>query len=643
MKRLGIYLTFDPEGRIDRYVGYFLRELRACVSSLAVVCNMEEIRQGEENIRPYADQVYFRKNIGFDAGGFKDALCDFIGWDTVLQYDELVLANDSMFGPFRPMSGIFEEMEQKPVDFWGLSKHGEYKRDKHHTPEHIQSFFLAIRCKMLHSEHFRRYWESMPYFASYEQIVREYELEFTVHFSRLGYTFRSSADNAANDSTNLRNNYCQFAYIPYDLIKRRNFPFLKRKSVGSFTQPDVSQFSFCQALSYIERETSYPIDLVWESLIHKFNVADLQKKLCLQYIISPPQEAKSAYAAILVLISHESSFEYVCEYLERLSGQYKVVICAEEAGLLEPYQDSGYECEEIPQQGFPQFLSGFHAYDYVCVLHDVDMTSLIKPSYEGKAVFQSIWENLVRDAPYVSGVIEKFEKNPRLGFLAPPQSVVGEGISELGRAWNGSYEKVCDISAQMGLDCNLSAARPPYRVTENFWIRGRILKKLERMGPEDIPLLPYLWSYLAQDAECYSGIVECAEYAAMNGINLQYYLEQICGQIRTQYKEFQSFSKLQSLIGYGALQDYCRKYARVYAYGTGVISEYFQDVLPEIEAYIVSDGQPKQDAFHGVPVKYLSEIELSSDCGVVLCLTKGTQEQVIKLLEARNYTHYFCV
>ena len=643
MKRLGIYLIYDRHKRIDRYIGYMLKELKTCVSSLVVVCNMEEIIQGEENIRPHADQVFFRKNIGFDAGGFKDALCTFLGWDAVLQYDELVLVNDTMFGPFYPMADIFENMEKKPVDFWGLTTYGERIRRGTHVSENIESFFLVIRSKLLHNCCFCQYWESMPYYLSQEKAVWHYEYKFTEFFSQLGYTYDTLADNRANDSANLKNNYCQCSLIPYELSSRRNFPFVKRKYIATFKPLDVTHEEFYQILNYIEQETDYPIDLIWENLIHTYNIADLQKKLCLQYIISPLQEVKSTHAAILVLISYESSFEYVCEYLERHTGQYKAVVCSARAELLRPYQDSGYECEEIPEQGFPQFLSGFHAYDYVCVLHDMDMTSLKKPSYIGKSLFYSVWENLIKNPLYVSGVIEKFEKNPRLGFLTTPQTNPGECLGELGTGWNGTFERVRGIADRMGLHCNLSALKPPYRVAEDFWIRGRILKKLERMEPEDIPLLPYLWSYLAQDAECYSGIVECAEYAAMNGINLQYYLEQICGQIRTQYKEFQSFSKLQSLIGYGALQDYCRKYARVYAYGTGVISEYFQDVLPEIEAYIVSDGQPKQDAFHGVPVKYLSEIELSSDCGVVLCLTKGTQEQVIKLLEARNYTHYFCV
>ena len=93
MKRLCIFLTYDKDKIIDRYVGYMLKELKSCVQYLVVVCNMTEIVRGAEILEKYADKILYRENIGFDAGGFKEALCDYIGWDTVLKYDELILAN----------------------------------------------------------------------------------------------------------------------------------------------------------------------------------------------------------------------------------------------------------------------------------------------------------------------------------------------------------------------------------------------------------------------------------------------------------------------------------------------------------------------------------------------------------------------
>ena len=164
MKRICIYLTYDKQKIVDKYIGYMLKELKTCVDYLVVVCNEDQVVRGRDILEQHADIIFYRENIGLDAGGFKDALTRFIGWEKVLEYDELVLANDSMFGPFLSMKSIFSEMKRKDIDFWGLSGHGEYRKEGlDYFPEHIQSFFITIRSKMLRSSHFKRYWEEMPY------------------------------------------------------------------------------------------------------------------------------------------------------------------------------------------------------------------------------------------------------------------------------------------------------------------------------------------------------------------------------------------------------------------------------------------------------------------------------------------------
>ena len=118
MKRICIYLTFDSQKIVDRYIGYMLKELKTCVDYLAVVCNEDNVVQGKNVLQQYANVIFYRENIGLDAGGFKDALTKFIGWKKILEYDELVLVNDSLFGPFSSMKNIFYIMEKVPVG-WG--------------------------------------------------------------------------------------------------------------------------------------------------------------------------------------------------------------------------------------------------------------------------------------------------------------------------------------------------------------------------------------------------------------------------------------------------------------------------------------------------------------------------------------------
>lgn len=645
-KRLGIYLVYDKQGVVDKYIGYFLKDLRSCITSLVVVCNMEHIIQGEEILRKYADQVFFRENLGFDAGGFKDALCKLIGWETVLGYDELVLANDSMFGPFCPMRTIFDEMGRREVDFWGLTKNGPYQKNGiDEYPEHIQTFFLVIRSALLHSSDFRTYWESMGYFQSFNQTVREYELHFTPHFASLGYSYDVLADIDANNSKRFENNYGQYAKIPYELMRKRNFPFFKKKPLTDEFDllEEQTQENMRLSLDYIDRETLYDVNLIWDNVIRTLDVADLQRTLHFQYIISPSSSGFNGSTAVIVFISYGDSAEYVLEYLRLLPEECSIWVVASCEKLLEPYQGSRCCCQTVVPQHVNHYLAGFCTYDYICVLHDMDLTSKNRRSCIGKSEFYGVWENLLKNGDYVSGVEECFVKESRLGLLAPPQLNFAEHFGEIGRGWNGVYQEVRRTAERLRLNCQISENKGPYRVTENFWIRGAALTRLKDMTEDELQYLPYLWSYLAQDAGYYSGIVESAEYASMNEVNLQYYLDQITDQVRQQYGTFDYFFEMQKLVLKPALREFCSKYSRIYVYGTGLTARRYQDLLADIDAYVISDGQVKLMELNGVPVKFLSEIDLTDDCGIVLCMFKANQAHAIKLLQDRGFHNFFCV
>lgn len=645
-RRLGVYLVYDRQNIVDEYIGYFLKELRGCVSTLVVVCNMEHIARGEEILRKYADQIFFHGNVGFDAGGFKDALCSLIGWETVLGYDELVLANDSMFGPFRPMQEIFDEMDMRKTDFWGLTKNGPYQKagiDEY--PEHIQTFFLVIRSKLLHSGHFRDYWESMGYFQSFNQTIREYELRFTPHFAHLGYTYDVLADIDANNSENLENNYGQYAKIPYELMQKRNFPFFKKKPLSDEFDllEEQTQESMRQAIDYIDHHTNYDINLIWDNVIRTLNVADLQRTLHFQYIISPSSAGLNGSTVVVVFVSHESSAEYVLEYLRMLPERCSIRVAAHSAKLLEPYQESGYCCQTVVPRQMNHYLAEFCTYDYVCVLHDTDLTSQNRRSCTGKSAFYGVWENLLKNGGHISGIEECFTKEPRLGFLAPPQLNFAEHFAEIGTGWNGMCKGARNIAERLGLNCQISENKVPFRVTNDFWMRGHILSRLKDMTEDELQYLPYLWSYLAQDAGCYSGVVESTDYASMNEVNLKYYLDQIATGVRNQYGSFEYFFELQKRILEPALLDFCKKYERIYIYGTGLTARRYRDLFPKIDAFVISDGQVKLEELYGTPVRYLSEIKLSDDCGIVLCLFKANQAQVMEQLKKCGFQNYFCV
>lgn len=645
MNRMCIYLTYDDQKVIDGYIGYMLKELKTCVDYIVVIVNETEVIRGRSILEEYADDIFYRKNIGFDAGGFKEALCYLIGWHKIMYYDELVLVNDSMFGPFKSMQSIFTEMDRKKADFWGLIKHGEQKNgNMGYIPEHIQSFFYVIRKKMLHCLEFKEYWNKLPYFNTFEEVIRQHEIKFTKYFADKGFTYAALADSTVNDSRNVDNNFCQYSRISYELIKKRNFPFLKKQQISLDVLGEATQENFRLAIDYVDIETDYDVNLIWNNIIRTLNITDLYRNLHLNYIISPGKNnTVPCSVKIIIFSSYDNSAEYIKEYLSKLSKNYVIKIYVKNQSQLEEYRDVGLEAEIAIPEKVIESLKEAGLYDFVCFLRDIDFESEARPKYEGKSYLYNIWENLIKDENHISGIINKFQEEPYLGFLTHPKPNFEKQFGGCGNKWNGNFKKISNIISQLRINCKLSEHLAPYRVTDCFWIRGCILDHLKSIRETDYKYLPYLWSYFAQDSGYYCGVVESVDYASMNEVNLQCYLDEIVAQNMQYFGNFQTFQEMKEQVGKGRLDEFCRRYSRILIYGAGYLGKRYRKLLTNVEAYIVSEGNLKSDDIEGVPVKYLSEIEKIENCGIVLCLNQKNQSQVIPVLEKYGVKNYISV
>ena len=185
-KRLGIFVFFGEKGGIDGCTLYLAGEVKKYVSDLAIICNGAVGDKDRAMLEEITGQFFVRENTGYDCGAFKDALENFIGWEKVDGYEELLLINDSCFGPLHSLDSVFDAMEGRDLDFWGLTEHMPARRNNYskqmYPPYHIQSYFLVIRAKMLRSAEFRKFWAELELSDSYVETVDNYELRFTPYF-----------------------------------------------------------------------------------------------------------------------------------------------------------------------------------------------------------------------------------------------------------------------------------------------------------------------------------------------------------------------------------------------------------------------------------------------------------------------------
>ncbi len=269
MNRLCIYVTYNKENKIEAYVGYMLKALREYVTTLYVVCNYSKIVKGrKEYVEPYADEIFYRENRGYDAGAYKDMLCTVLGWEEVSQYDELVMMNDSFFGPFYDLSVCFETMEKQTCDFWGMTRSygGYFSSVECSYGPHIQSYFLGFSKNVLTCQSFRNFWKALIYPESYEKAVVNFEFALNDYFKNQSFVSMTLTDVWG---MTFQENENPFLSCSLELIRDKSFPLLKKKSLLIRNAGFENAFN---AVRFLEENSSYPVKWIWDIIDSQFYI-----------------------------------------------------------------------------------------------------------------------------------------------------------------------------------------------------------------------------------------------------------------------------------------------------------------------------------------------------------------------------------
>ena len=178
-KRLGIFCTYDTDGVVDDYILYLLNAIKPMLNHLSIVCNGKLNSEGQKRLSEITDDILVRTNEGFDMEAWRQGILK----NNLSDYDELVLFNDSFYGPFYPFEKIFSEMDTKypEADFWGITIHGKTEDITNlspygYTPEHIQSYFLVVKNRLLQSEEFFSYWKNSEVAKTFEEAIKQHEV-----------------------------------------------------------------------------------------------------------------------------------------------------------------------------------------------------------------------------------------------------------------------------------------------------------------------------------------------------------------------------------------------------------------------------------------------------------------------------------
>ena len=560
MKRACIFSFFDLDGIVDDYVYYNLEQLKTVCDYLLIVVNGKLDPRGRERFSDIADDMFVRQNKGLCTWAWKTGI-DYIGWEDLTSFDELVLTNDTMFGPLRPLKDVFAEMESESCDFWGNNRVYEDVTVNSimgnpipmgHKPEFVSSNLRVIRSRLLRSYEFRHFWDDMPEFDDYFGASVLDEWAFSYDMVNAGFTFQTLCHGEQRGMSP-----SPTTMEAFDQISRLKVPYLRKKALcgplnemTNFKKNDEST----KILEYIRTKTNYDVRLIYQSLLRKNNLYDLYQRLSLVSVLPKHYSAGESNSKIGIIFHayYTDIFPKYVEYLQNFPENTDILFTVSRdkidafSQMAEPLKEHynvdftaienrGRDVAAMLIGGRDMVLSG--KYDYICFMHDKKGLGAGDKKFSciGDACSVTSFDNTAVTKEYVQNIVKLFDNNPCLGLACPPPPTHAGYFINVDGDWGHRNNKKNhqELMKKFDIRVPINYEKPPVAPFGSvFWFRPEALRKLfeHEWKYEDFPQEPLSadgeishalersHAYFAQAAGYYSSVVMNDEYAGQEFI-----------------------------------------------------------------------------------------------------------------------------
>lgn len=593
-RRLLVYVVYDPRGDVEDYIPYALEKLREHCAHILVVVNGDLTERGRSQLAPVADQIIERENRGFDIWGYKTGL-DAMA-DRMSEFDEVLLVNDTWFGPVRPFGPVFDRMNRRPLHFWGMTDHMRVEphpfTQSGYLPYHLQSYWVAVRREMLESEEWRSYWRDLPPMNSYSDAVVKHEGVFTEHFTRRGFAgevaFPTLTDKVENHAVLYAE---QLIDAGCPTLKRRPFfqwpPFLDALAVvGRWT------------LQAVER-SGYPVELIYADLARNVAPKVLNADAAMLEVIS---DAVSSYDPSrplrTLVVAHVFYVEMTDEILDRaelLPGEHDLIVttpdasrAAEIEAIIRGRGPRGGSAEVRvvesnhgrDQSAFligcrSELLSG--EYELVVKIHSKKTP---QDGYNvGRHFRAQQYDNLLRSPEYAANVVALFQRERGLGLVFPP--MIHLGYPTMGHAWWANKPAFIERCAELGIRVPVDDTSPLAPYGSMYFARPEAIRLLvehpwtydDFAGVYDDGSLAHVLErmpvYAAGERAFHARTIANSDYLASSYTALEYNLDQFSLTLPENTMHQIQFLKRMGRIDTGSLEDFVAVYFRLHGGAAG--------------------------------------------------------------------------
>lgn len=586
-KRIAMYVIYDKDGKLDGFRKYYLEELNKVVDyTLAVICGTLSPESRDE-LEKIVDEIYVRENKGLLAGAWVDGIAH-IGWDTLDKYDELFMLNDSFFGPFYPLQDMMDAMEKSDSDFYGALRNFEDKNITNFFGHELKHghvmgsicYFYIIKQRLLHSPEFKKYWSQLP------EIHQDGDTYFYAELNFYDYVVDAGFKVDAYQSDTLKNYFFDnLSHNMLKLVRDNKIPFSRARSFCSDVLYQGISMGYAkdprETLKYIEENTNYDTNLIWDYILRTKNLTDIYYQLQLEYVI-PKSFVEKPFnykkkCAVILHIYYEDQVARLADYCLNFTADTDFYITTTDDDTNETIKKE-FEKRKLkfvtkvrPNVGVAMStLWVTYAdvvtkgkYEYICYFHD-KKSPYSGYNMHGDSFAVRCYDNLFGSKEIVKNIINIFEENKRLGVLGVPVVYHGQYFGVHVSSWKVNYENTIKVARK--LDINVSIKQDVAPVTaygDMFWFRSDALKNAIGKGLTyddfDVEYKPdgtfmhaieRIYGFAAQDSGYYYADVINSDDARSDLINYQYMLYSIVDLLINNNQWVTNFELTKDVIRY---------------------------------------------------------------------------------------------
>ena len=224
VRRVVLFAVFTPDGRIPETTHIYLRGLRSVADVILCVGDCPIRPDALEELKTEVEAACFIRHGKYDFGSYSRAyqLAEELG--LLASAPEVVLANDSCYGPVYPLTEAFDSMALRHVDFWGMTA------NLHMGLKHLQSYFYCFGSRVVASGEIKDFLANSEKWMTRKEVIEQGEKRLTHDLEQKGYSWSSYVDYLK-----LRNNPTTF---PVRLLRFR-CPLIKVKAIDGESHESI--------------------------------------------------------------------------------------------------------------------------------------------------------------------------------------------------------------------------------------------------------------------------------------------------------------------------------------------------------------------------------------------------------------------